>query len=115
MTTLTFPKGEDRPVSPSASLLASLDHESSNPYQNALQQLDIAARYLELDPGLHEILKHPQRELTVNFPVKMDNGSTRVFTGYRVQHNMARGPSKGGLRYSPLTDIWTKSAPWRCG
>ena len=72
----------------------------SNPYQNALAQLDIAARYLELDPGLHEVLKQPQRELTVHFPVKRDSGKTEMFTGYRVQHNMARGPSKGGLRYS---------------
>ena len=72
----------------------------SNPYQNALSQLDKAARYLELDPGLHEVLKHPQRELTVHFPVKRDSGKTEMFTGFRVQHNMARGPSKGGLRYS---------------
>ena len=119
MTTLTFPKGEDRAVSPSASLLASLDHESGNPYENALQQLDIAAHYLELDPGLHEILKHPQRELTVNFPVRMENGGTRVFTGYRVQHNVARGPSKGGLRYSPFTDLNEVRAlamwmTWKC-
>jgi glutamate dehydrogenase (NAD(P)+) len=119
MTTLTFPKGEDSAVSPADSVLTSLGHESGNPYQNALQQLDIAARYLELDPGLHEILKHPQRELTVNFPVRMENGSTRVFTGYRVQHNVARGPSKGGLRYSPFTDLNEVRAlamwmTWKC-
>lgn len=79
--------------------------ESTNPYENALHQLEIAARHLELDPGMHEILKYPQREITVHFPVKLDNGTTRVFTGYRVQHNLARGPSKGGIRYSPKTDL----------
>jgi glutamate dehydrogenase (NAD(P)+) len=79
--------------------------ESTNPYENALHQLEIAARHLGLDPGMHEILKYPQREITVHFPVKLDNGITRVFTGYRVQHNLARGPSKGGIRYSPKTDL----------
>lgn len=93
--------------------------ESSNPYKNALEQLDIAAQYLNLDPGIHEVLKHPERELTVNFPVKMENGTTRVFTGYRVQHNIARGPSKGGLRYSPRTDLDEVRAlamwmTWKC-
>src|SRR5579862_7501274 len=79
--------------------------ESTNPYENALQQLEIVADHLDLDPGLHEVLKYPQRELTVHFPVKMDNGATRVFTGYRVQHNLSRGPAKGGIRYSPRTDV----------
>lgn len=93
--------------------------ESSNPYQNALQQLDTAVRYLELDPGLHEVLKHPQRELTVHFPVRMENSRTEVFTGYRVQHNIARGPSKGGIRYSPQTDLDEVRAlamwmTWKC-
>ena len=93
--------------------------EGSNPYHNALQQLDIAARHLELDAGLHEILKYPQRELTVNFPVRLENGSTQVFTGYRVQHNAARGPSKGGLRFSPHTNLDEVRAlamwmTWKC-
>ncbi|WP_343217383.1 Glu/Leu/Phe/Val dehydrogenase [Chthonomonas sp.] len=93
--------------------------ESTNPYENALHQLDIAARYLELDPGLHEILKHPERELTVHFPVKMDDGSIKIFTGYRVQHNLARGPSKGGIRFSPKTDLDEVRAlamwmTWKC-
>ena len=91
----------------------------NNPYQNALAQLDKAARYLELDPGLHEVLKHPQRELTVHFPVKRDSGKTEMFTGYRVQHNMARGPSKGGLRYSPGANLDEVRAlamwmTWKC-
>ena len=55
-------------------------HESTNPYHNAQRQLEIVADYLDLDPGLHQVLKHPQRELTVNFPVKMDDGQTHIFT-----------------------------------
>lgn len=101
------------------SSLREMPRESSNPYQNALQQLDTAARYLELDPGLHDVLKHPQRELTVHFPVKMESGQTRIFTGYRVQHNVGRGPAKGGLRYSPYTDLDEVRAlamwmTWKC-
>ena len=84
--------------------------ESSNPYENALQQLDTVAKYINLDPDIHEVLKFPQRELTVHFPVKLDNGTTRVYTGYRVQHNLSRGPAKGGIRYSPRTDIDEVSA-----
>ena len=91
----------------------------ASPYQNALTQLDLAAHHLELDPGIHEVLKYPQRELTVHFPVKRDDGSTQVFTGYRVQHNIARGPSKGGLRYSPNTTLDEVRAlamwmTWKC-
>jgi glutamate dehydrogenase (NAD(P)+) len=93
--------------------------ESSNPFENALKQLEIAVEHLGLDAGLHEVLKHPQRELTVNFPVKLDNGTTQVFTGYRVQHNVARGPSKGGIRYSMATDLNEVRAlamwmTWKC-
>ncbi len=93
--------------------------ESTNPYENALQQLEIAVEHIGLSPGMHEILKVPQRELTAHFPVKMDNGDVRVFTGYRVQHNVARGPSKGGIRYSPHTDLDEVRAlamwmTWKC-
>ncbi len=93
--------------------------ESTNPYENALQQLEIAIQRLGLSAGLHEILKYPQRELTVHFPVKMDNGEVRVFTGYRVQHSVARGPSKGGIRYSRSTDLDEVRAlamwmTWKC-
>ncbi len=72
-----------------------------NPFENALEQLRIAAEYLRLDEGIHQILAHPKRELTVSLPVRMDNGKTKVFTGYRVQYNDARGPFKGGIRYHP--------------
>ena len=68
-------------------------------YGIAIAQFAHAADILHLDDGWRAILSHCKRELTVNFPVKMDNGSIRVFTGFRVQHNMARGPFKGGLRY----------------
>src|SRR2546425_289834 len=56
-------------------------------YETALQQLDLVAEHLQLEPGVHALLRHPKRELTVSFPVKMDDGSLRVFSGYRVQHN----------------------------
>ena len=75
--------------------------ESENPYVYAQRQFDIAADMLNLDSGLRRILRVPQRELTVNFPVKMDDGSIEVFTGFRVQHSLARGPGKGGVRYHP--------------
>jgi glutamate dehydrogenase (NAD(P)+) len=70
-----------------------------NLFENALKQFNKAASVMNLDTGLRKILSHPQRELTVNFPVRMDDGSTEVFTGYRVQHSFARGPAKGGIRY----------------
>jgi glutamate dehydrogenase len=74
---------------------------SPNPYEAVLKLLDIAAEKLNLDPGLHEMLKRPMRTIIVNIPVVMDDGSTRVFTGYRVQYNDALGPTKGGIRYHP--------------
>ena len=70
-----------------------------NPWQVAQQQFDLAAERLNLDPGLRRVLREPRRELTVHFPVQMDDGSVQVFTGYRVQHNLGRGPAKGGIRY----------------
>ncbi len=73
--------------------------ESLNPFEVAQEQIDRAGAKLNLDPGLLALLKHPKRELTVNFPVRMDDGSIKVFTGYRVQYNDARGPFKGGIRY----------------
>ena len=70
-----------------------------NPWAVAQQQFDLAAERLNLDPGMRKVLREPRRELTVHFPVKMDDGSVEVFTGYRVQHNLGRGPAKGGIRY----------------
>jgi len=92
---------------------------SVNPFETAKRQVDIVADLIGLDGGLREVLKHPKRELTVNFPVRMDNGSLRVFTGHRVQYNMARGPCKGGIRYHPqvtLDEVRALAAwmTWKC-
>ena len=70
-----------------------------NAWQVAQRQFDLAAEMLNLDSGLRRVLREPRRELTVHFPVHMDDGSVQVFTGYRVQHNLGRGPAKGGIRY----------------
>jgi glutamate dehydrogenase (NAD(P)+) len=72
---------------------------SINAWEVAQQQFDLAAERLGLDVGMRRVLREPRRELTVHFPVHMDDGSVRVFTGYRVQHNLGRGPAKGGIRY----------------
>lgn len=98
----------ERPATPGARALAA-----------ALAQYDAAAAYLGLDPGLREVLRVPQREYVARFPVKLDDGSVRVFTGYRVQHNVSRGPAKGGLRYHPDTDLDDVRAlamwmTWKC-
>jgi glutamate dehydrogenase/leucine dehydrogenase len=74
---------------------------SPNPYEAVLKLLDTAALKLNLDPGIHEMLRRPMRTLIVNIPVNMDDGSIQVFTGYRVQYNDALGPTKGGIRYHP--------------
>jgi glutamate dehydrogenase (NAD(P)+) len=86
---------------------------------SAQAQFDAAAEHLHLDPELREILRMPKREYSVRFPVKLDDGRTKVFTGYRVQHNVSRGPAKGGLRYHPETDLDDVRAlamwmTWKC-
>ncbi len=93
--------------------------EEMNPYAIALSQLAHVAGILGLDDDIHAILQKPKRELTVNFPVNMESGGTRMFTGYRVQHNTSRGPAKGGLRFHPETDIDEVRAlamwmTWKC-
>jgi glutamate dehydrogenase (NAD(P)+) len=75
--------------------------EDLNPFSIAMNQFDRAAEYMKLDPGLREVLRRPRRALTLSLPVKMDDGSVKVFEGYRVQHNSSRGPCKGGIRYHP--------------
>jgi len=72
-----------------------------NPFEMAQQQFDLAAQYLDIDDGIKAKLRVPKRELTVHFPVRMDDGELRMFTGHRVQHNITRGPAKGGIRYHP--------------
>ena len=90
-----------------------------NPFDNVLKQIDLANEYLKLDNGIIEILKKPKRILEVAIPVKLDNGETNVFTGYRVQHNDARGPCKGGIRYHPDVTLGEVKAlatwmTWKC-
>jgi glutamate dehydrogenase (NAD(P)+) len=93
--------------------------ERETPYATAQRQFDLAAEMLDLEPGLRQILRVPQRELTVRFPVKMDDGRIEVLTGFRVQHNITRGPAKGGIRYHPALDIDDVRAlamwmTWKC-
>jgi glutamate dehydrogenase (NAD(P)+) len=76
-----------------------------NSFDIARQQLAIVAEKINLDRDIHEMLKYPKRELTVHFPVSMDDGTVKMFTGYRVHHNVTRGPAKGGIRYHPETDL----------
>jgi glutamate dehydrogenase (NAD(P)+) len=88
-------------------------------YNTAITQFDNAVQFLNLDTGLAQLLKTCKRELTVSFPVKMDNGEIQVFTGYRVHHNTARGPSKGGIRFNPIVTLPEVRAlamwmTWKC-
>jgi glutamate dehydrogenase (NAD(P)+) len=90
-----------------------------NPWHVAQQQFDRAADRLDLDPGLREVLREPRREFKIHFPVKMDDGSVRVFTGYRVHHNLTRGPAKGGIRYHQDVNLDEVKAlamwmTWKC-
>ena len=90
-----------------------------NPYHMAVQQFESAAEQLKLSEDMREILRQPKRELTVNFPVRLDNGRIKTFTGYRVQHNVNRGPAKGGIRYSPEVTLDEVKAlamwmTWKC-
>jgi glutamate dehydrogenase (NAD(P)+) len=90
-----------------------------NAWQVAQHQFDLAAEKLNLDPGLRRVLREPRRELTVHFPVHMDDGSIQVFTGFRVQHNLGRGPAKGGIRYHQDVSIDEVKAlamwmTWKC-
>ncbi|MEO8348415.1 MAG: Glu/Leu/Phe/Val dehydrogenase dimerization domain-containing protein, partial [Acidobacteriota bacterium] len=98
-----------KPVSP----------ENLNPFDFALLQFDRAADKLGLDAGIRDVLSTPKRQLIVSVPIKMDDGSIRVFDGYRVQHSIARGPSKGGIRYHPGVTLDEVKAlamwmTWKC-
>lgn len=79
--------------------------EQASAYQVALGQLDRVAAFMHLDEGIHRSLRSCQRELIVHFPVQMDDGHIRIFTGFRVHHNMTKGPTKGGLRYHPSVTL----------
>ena len=81
-------------------------NEDLNPYRIAQQQCDQAARYLpHLADGLIEHLKRPDRAITVEFPIQIEDGEVRNYKGYRVIHNISRGPGKGGIRYHPDVDF----------
>jgi glutamate dehydrogenase (NAD(P)+) len=93
--------------------------ENLNPFDIAKQQFNTAADLLELDPSMRAVLITPKRQLIVSIPVKMDDGSISVFEGYRVQHNVARGPAKGGIRYHPQVTLDEVRAlaswmTWKC-
>ena len=103
------------------SAMQSTDADSAHPsaYETALRQFDDAAAILDLHADVREILRRPKRELVVNFPVEMDNGTIRMFRGYRVHHNITRGPAKGGIRYHPQADLDEVRAlamwmTWKC-
>ena len=90
-----------------------------NPYHMAVEQFEAAADKLNLTEDMREILRQPKRELTVNFPVRLDSGQIKTFTGYRVQHNVNRGPAKGGIRYGPEVTLDEVKAlamwmTWKC-
>jgi glutamate dehydrogenase (NAD(P)+) len=93
--------------------------EAESAYAIAQEQFDRAADVLDLDDGLRKVLREVKRELVVHFPVHMDDGSIEMFTGYRVQHNLARGPAKGGLRFHPAVTLDEVKAlamwmTWKC-
>jgi len=96
-----------------------MERKSSSLFETIQAQLDEVAGVLHLEPGIHAILREPMRELAVSVPVRMDNGETRVFKGFRVQHNNARGPFKGGIRFHPDETIDTIRSlaawmTWKC-
>jgi glutamate dehydrogenase (NAD(P)+) len=104
---------------PAASPTGVPSASEENPYEAMLRRFDAAAKRLGLDPALYELLRMSDRELTVAIPIVMDDGSIRVFTGYRVQHSISRGPCKGGIRFSPDVTIEEVRAlaawmTWKC-
>src|SRR5437868_10412414 len=93
--------------------------EELNPFEIAKQQFNKAADYLDLDTSTRRVLENAKRQLIVSIPVKMDGGDVQVFEGYRVQHNSARGPAKGGIRYHPNVTLDEVKAlaswmTWKC-
>ena len=93
--------------------------KTGSAWASALSQLDEAAAAMQLDPGVHEVLRNPRRALEVSVPTRMDDGTVTVFKGYRVHHNTSRGPSKGGIRYHPAVTLEEVKAlamwmTWKC-
>ncbi len=103
----------------SAAIASPSQADEFNPFLAMAERFDVAADFLGLDRGVREVLRAPDRELTVSIPVLMDDGSLRVFKGYRVQHNFVRGPAKGGIRFAPdvhLDEVRALAAwmTWKC-
>ncbi|MHB8734332.1 MAG: Glu/Leu/Phe/Val family dehydrogenase, partial [Terriglobales bacterium] len=93
--------------------------QETNPWEAQAARFDVAVRKLKLDEGLVKVLRYPTRELTLHIPVQMDDGRLEVFVGYRVQHSLARGPGKGGIRYAPdvtLDEVRALASwmTWKC-
>src|SRR5437773_424325 len=93
--------------------------KEDNPFESMMSRFDRAAQLLNLDPDLYAVMRVPNRELKVYIPTRMDSGRIQVFEGFRVQHNFARGPAKGGIRYAPdvsLDEVKALSAwmTWKC-
>ena len=104
---------------PSAFVDDAKEIKEENPFESMMQRFDEAASRLNLDPNIYKILRWPNREITIYIPVMMDDGNYQVFTAYRVQHNFARGPAKGGVRYSPdvtLDEVRALASwmTWKC-
>src|SRR5262245_44101425 len=104
---------------PAMTDLGSSLQKELDPLENARLQFEEAAARLKLDPGFVQIIKEPRRATIVKLPVAMDDGSFRVFTGYRVQHSIIRGPAKGGIRFHPdvtLEEVMALAAwmTWKC-
>jgi len=104
---------------PNAAGIAAALQQETNPWMAQAARFEFAARKLNLDPGIWRVLSLPSREIIVHIPVNMDSGQIEVFTGYRVQHSIARGPAKGGIRYAPdvsLDEVRALAAwmTWKC-
>ncbi len=97
------------------------DHflNEANPFESMMSRFDRAAQLLDLDPGIYQVLRHPEKQITVSVPVMMDSGEVRVFTGHRVLYNTSRGPAKGGIRFDMnvnLDEVTALAAwmTWKC-
>ena len=90
-----------------------------NPFEAMMSRFDRAAALLDLDPGIYQILRHPEKQITISIPVMMDSGEVKVFTGHRVLYNTSRGPAKGGIRFDLAVNLDEVTAlaawmTWKC-
>ena len=114
------PAAEKEPTMQTTTPTAPISMElETNPWLAQAARFDEAAKRLNLEPGIWKVLRYPSREIIVHIPVSMDDGSIEVFTGYRVQHSVARGPAKGGIRYAPdvsLDEVRALASwmTWKC-